>query len=866
MSQLAAVFEILSVPRFAEDEAETRVYDSLVGQHAFWNCLIEQVVQQYHATVELRLASIGLNEKVRVSLRIHAIAGSSDADLERLQITLAQVADLLPPDYDWRLQNEDSAAAEPDMPMARLVRRMNYISLPAVLGRMHVQESRRTAQPVGEEPVLRRLPLLTTDIREAELIQFCVGVPATLERFKPRRIVLYTALQRAGRAVVSLCLHPVAGTDIRGARVTALHWKRFLESFLRDFQTSSSAEVQGMQEAYTPFHFPDQKLVYVTLRVASEHTASTLQLANVVAATMGGARAYVIQEPSQLSPASALTDPHLDIPDKGWTAEHENDARFEVRQALEQSDVAIPEDQDGEPLMDYLLHAPHLMLVEQAEELLQLPIAQEEGLPGIDSRLQPPFAVPNLRFTPVLDFEGNIAVPHPEQLRLGMVRRASIASDNSQSSLRHAYWHNIRPVDMTKHALVVGSTGSGKTLTTLFLVRELARLRVKFLVIEPVKTEYFDQLRKVVPDVQRVRLERREGAPVGHDFLIFDPLRIPKGTSVAKHASYVKSCFEAAFPLDAVSSLLLETGLLRYYMGRTSQGCGFDKFHVGEGKPEIRNDKIYPSFATFREYFLESFLKDEFAGSSAVSAQRAVDVYGLFRRRFDNLDEGLVGECFREADRRTLRKPNYCGTFLPLLQRNIIVELDAVPDAEQKALLMAFLLTFVFEHRQAEDLIVRESGRIPKSELRHVLIVEEAHRLLSASAQSGSRGDEMVGSDSKAKAVNLFVDMLAEIRAFGQGLMIVEQIPTKIVSEAIKNTNLKIMLRLTSRDDREYLGEAMNFSESQKRFITSLKATGDEVNFVVFEEGIEQPLLLTLPLGQDRSRPLYEALFEGTTR
>lgn len=108
----------------------------------------------------------------------------------------------------------------------------------------------------------------------------------------------------------------------------------------------------------------------------------------------------------------------------------------------------------------------------------------------------------------------------------------------------------------------------------------------------------------------------------------------------------------------------------------------------------------------------------------------------------------------------------------------------------------------------------KRGGSLPPG-LRHFLIVEEAHRLLSTGAGAASRGGEVVGETSRAKAVGLFVDMLAEIRAFGQGLAIVEQIPTKIVPEAVKNTNLKIMLRLTAKDDREYLGEAMNFTEAR---------------------------------------------------
>lgn len=145
-----------------------------------------------------------------------------------------------------------------------------------------------------------------------------------------------------------------------------------------------------------------------------------------------------------------------------------------------------------------------------------------------------------------------------------------------------------------------------------------------------------------------------------------------------------------------------------------------------------------------------------------------------------------------------------------------------------------------------------------------MMIVEEAHRVLSASAMRGSNRGESVGEDLKAKAVGLFVDMLAKIRAFGQGLAIVEQIPTKIVPEAVKNTNLKIMLRLTSKDDRDYLGEAMSFTEAQKRFVTNLKVEkGEAINFVIFEEGVDQPLMLSLPPPREpKENWLYDEFFK----
>ena len=165
---------------------------------------------------------------------------------------------------------------------------------------------------------------------------------------------------------------------------------------------------------------------------------------------------------------------------------------------------------------------------------------------------------------------------------------------------------------------------------------------------------------------------------------------------------------------------------------------------------------------------------------------------------------------------------------------------------------MAFLMTFLYERRQVNDMLAREEGREPDQKLRHVMVIEEAHRLLANPRQSPWRERR---DGPRAKAVALFVDMLAEIRAFGQGLVIVEQIPTKLVPEAIKNTNLKVMLRLTARDDRDYLGEAMNFNEDQKRFVNTLRAErGQQVQYVAFDENVDQPVLLSMPL-----RPLSPA-------
>lgn len=47
-------------------------------------------------------------------------------------------------------------------------------------------------------------------------------------------------------------------------------------------------------------------------------------------------------------------------------------------------------------------------------------------------------------------------------------------------------------------------------------------------------------------------------------------------------------------------------------------------------------------------------------------------------------------------------------------------------------------------------------------------------------------------------AADLFTNILSEIRSYGQGMMIVDQAPTRLIDDALKNTNYKIIHRLTA--------------------------------------------------------------------
>src|ERR1700744_3287749 len=120
--------------------------------------------------------------------------------------------------------------------------------------------------------------------------------------------------------------------------------------------------------------------------------------------------------------------------------------------------------------------------------------------------------------------------------------------------------------------------------------------------------------------------------------------------------------------------------------------------------------------------------------------------------------------------------------FGRLLRRNVVLEIEDVGDDRDKAFLMGTVLLRLVEHLR----LVGLEGS-PAGGLRHLTVFEEAHRLLRRPG-----GPEGV----PPRAVEVFAGLLAEIRAYGEGIVIAEQIPARLIGDVIKNTAVKIVHRL----------------------------------------------------------------------
>jgi hypothetical protein len=935
------VYRITACPLYPKSDAEASpwIEENLLTQRALWTALRSLLPTDRAASVEVRFVTGSQAQSIETYLIFHHHDVACEDNF--LPALRQRIERLLPGEYGWTSAGPESLCSAPSVPPGgwqalRLVRRMDFFDLPTslnlwnqdgrafssgALSQKGVESKGKELNPsslvsspastgldgIGESMPQwsgqRNLPFLWDDNPFNQIGYGCVCVPVLgeIESQSPDKKRLLLELLYSAPAVISFTLHSGPGLlPDETERTVATKFKRLLDPFVSPVSGAGFSSIEGLQRVYDRYWLPSHNLCHLSVRVAASDEDRARGLAHNLASQFGGLRAFeVLPDGRTIYNLAALARPDDEIRllNKGirgdWLRALKN--KLQNSSVYHWNETAYKE---------FLSRMPSLYTMDEALLLLRLPYASESGLPGLPTKLIPPFYSSSPQ---------TVAFGDPmsaKKFRIGAVKTSSIANhgvlEAGESAEKKSYWQNTRwhtmeLKNLTKHALIVGSTGSGKTQTMLFLLAELHRRGVPFLIIEPVKTEYFDLLNKWIetpdgrPALRRWRFEitksdrerakkafkQKYDATLAEDnddsrakklgqeeydsvlmenYLPFDPMRLQVGVSVARHASYLKSCFEAAFPLDNALSLVLESGLREYYVRpKKSGGCELDLFSTGDGifkafttsAPSNSSDgpmitRHLQSFQDFRSFFLDKYLEEVLAPAqngkpSAQMAELLITWRQIFERRFNNLHTGPLGRAFKHAD--DLRKGD---PFAELLRGPTIVELDGISDNEQKAMAMAFLMTFLFERRQA-DKPEHESGASDTKPPPHVLVIEEAHRLLARDAQGGALRGETAGADSRAKSVSLFVDMLAEIRALGQGIFIVEQIPTKIVAEAVKNTNLKIMLRLTSEDDRNYLGEAMNFTQDQKRFVSTLRP----LNLAVFEEDLDQPLLLEIPHSED---------------
>jgi hypothetical protein len=444
---------------------------------------------------------------------------------------------------------------------------------------------------------------------------------------------------------------------------------------------------------------------------------------------------------------------------------------------------------------------PYLADASGAATVFRLPVSVQGGIPGIETRQLSP------------DFEPGPSSSERKtrQVTLGLLesgREIAIPVD-----------------DLTKHTLVTGFTGSGKTVTVQFLLHQLwCSYKIPFLVLESAKQEYrgFIGVQGLKESIKIYTLGNENGVPFR-----LNPFELLAGVRVESHISRLQVCFEGAIPPIGPSSSIIAEALYRVYH-KFDWGLS-DVCDISSSTSKQGQRKCFPTMKDFVSE-VENVVRHRKYGPEVESNIRAAII-----GRITPLLIGSKGRMFAG----TGHLPTGVQNFNELLNSPTILELNDL-NTDDKALMVMFILTFLREYREQE-----QGSNDTMGKLKHVTVVEEAHNVLAEVASKGQ--PDGGGADTRFKAVESFCQLLTEIRALGEGLIIADQSPEKLARDAIRNTNLQIAHQLRDSFDREAIARAMIMTPEQRDYLGKLGLG----RAAIFRTGLERATFVQVP-------PYYE--------
>ncbi len=349
---------------------------------------------------------------------------------------------------------------------------------------------------------------------------------------------------------------------------------------------------------------------------------------------------------------------------------------------------------------------------------------------------------------------------------------------------------------LSRHALISGINGSGKTNTVQAILNSIKG--TPFLVIEPAKTEYVDwalEYNKNNPgcpiDIYIPGCARYKGNFIPKE-LKLNPFQVvwlneTQEPNVLSHIDRVKSAFAGAFPMYDILPVLMEDLIYTVYQQKTTDWLN---------TTPVFGKTLFPTLNSM------SVCVDKVIENRQYEDKVQRNMRACLNTRIDSLKRGWKGRMLNVTE---------STSWSELFDKPCIINLSYVGDDVDKSFIMSVILQYLYEYRTS----LAEIGKVDFNNVNcdHLTIIEEAHRVMSKCENMDL---------PQYKTAMMFSNMLSEIRAYGEGMLLVDQVPTRLIPDAIKNTNLKITHRLVAEDDCKAIGESMGLSEEQRKVIAKL--------------------------------------------
>lgn len=457
---------------------------------------------------------------------------------------------------------------------------------------------------------------------------------------------------------------------------------------------------------------------------------------------------------------------------------------------------------------------------------------------------------------------------------------------------------------LVRHTLVAGTNGSGKTYTCKYLLSEVIRVKVPFLVVEPAKDEYLEwaleqnklrdargekRINIFAPGFFEIgSIAQNQEAEILAAYEAYESLNNAQKNLVSKRTlgkletilkklanltgtepkspakPWPRTAEEKKIPYtpedkDIVRAVTIQINdlceikdlYLNPYQPTVAEGTWInlmthlDRFKsallssmpMADVLPLVMEEALYAhadNQMSIRDHSLNgcvSVLEDVYQDDGTVAyplveglAKQAKQIIGT-RKYANDVNSNISAAVQTRVNALLLgwkkdlfnvvRSTNLAKVF----EEDTVINLSHLTDDKDKALVMSVLLIALWEYRESKynnDSAYKKQANA--NQLMHLTLIEEAHRMMP-----DVREDGVSGMNSQHNTAKMFSHMLSEIRAYGEGCIVVDQVPTRLIPDAVKNTNLKIIHRLTSADDIGAVSTSMRLRPDQEAVIGALQ-------------------------------------------
>jgi len=411
---------------------------------------------------------------------------------------------------------------------------------------------------------------------------------------------------------------------------------------------------------------------------------------------------------------------------------------------------------DRVPMAKMLYRLPYIMTADEAAAFFRLPFSEKT----------------------IAALRSNKTVGSVEQFDASVVSELNITFGTLISHDSSSITIGCPENAFTKHALVVGTPGSGKTTFSFNILLQFARRGIPFLAIEPTKAEYRAMI-DAIPDVQIFTPGNNSVSP-----FIINPFIPPKGISIEQYIPSLASAFKAAFSMPSPLDIIFLRAIRACYS--ESGWKDYSKY----GDADVTAFGLYEFILTFKRIIADSDYSGEVKGNlQSAGVFRLMNLIEQNSNIFDTIHTVPIED---------------------MLGKPTILELNSIDNTEQKALIMALLLISIG--------VYTKNNQFGDGKLKNIILVDEAHVLLGGGASANQDG-----ADAQGATIKSLQDMIAEIRSYGTGIIIADQSPTKVSREVIANTDIKISFRLVQSSEKDLIADSTNMDKNASQRISRLK-------------------------------------------